>query len=236
MNNDVYVYFKNNSIAINNDMLVIDSVSIESIKELLPENIDPSKVSQIVWTKNTRSQTYFNYFDGSCFLFDTTEENFNLFVKPYVDLWEHEKERIQQEIEEENNDFTTVQMRALSTLNQKFDSVSESAYLISSLGFKADANRVAKDNVQGLIEEVGNGTVSFCDYDNNFHTLDKVKLETLRSEINKNGQNLYAQKWQYRDALQKCETVDEVQNVVDSIGFNYTDFSTNELGLAKVGI
>lgn len=92
----------------------------------------------------------------------------------------------------------------LSALNTAFASVESGAWVMSSLGFKADANTTANTNIDGLIKSMtalGTETTQFCDYDNVFRAVTLDDLKTLQLEVIQNGQSLYAQKWAYRDAI-----------------------------------
>ena len=114
----------------------------------------------------------------------------------------------------------------MTQLNADFETAADRAYVVSSLGFTADANSTANENVNGLLITIGDGTVQFCDSYNQFHELNKAQLETLQSEIVQNGQNLYAQKWQYRTAIEDCVDNEGLDAVVATIEFTYMDFST----------
>lgn len=114
----------------------------------------------------------------------------------------------------------------LESLNNQFENVRNTAWIMSSLGFEADANEVANTNIDGLIKTVkatGQEPVYFCDKNNQYHALSLAELETLQLEVIQNGQNLYAQKWAYRDAINAATTVEEI-NAVD-IQFTMMDFT-----------
>ena len=53
----------------------------------------------------------------------------------------------------------------------------------------------------------------FCDYENNFHPLNKEQVLTLQREILLNGQNLYAQKWTIRQQINEAETVEAINAI-----------------------
>lgn len=230
MRNIVYVGLKDGIVSVENEFFQIENLSADLIKNYLPENIEPTDIGGIYWCLNDPAQTVFNTYHNGDFRFDVAEENYNKFIKPYVDIWQVEKDRIeqeQQEIEEEYNHFENRQSRALNQLNRDFTTAAERAHVKSSLGFTADANSTANENVNGLLITIGDGTVQFCDYYNQFHELNKTQLETLQSEIIQNGQNLYAQKWQYRTAIESCGDNDQLDSVVSSIQFTYLDFSAS---------
>ena len=111
----------------------------------------------------------------------------------------------------------------LKELHKAAESALKTARVKSSLGFKIDANEDAVRNLNGLVD-IGHNDVSFCDYDNVIHehvTAEQVK--TMRNEILLNGQNLYAQKWNYRAAVNAAETVDELNAI--TFKFDMLDFS-----------
>ena len=224
----VEISFEANYIQVGNDPIGLEISSDSMVNP--PSKKD--KIQSIIWDKNRPEQTCLTFSEaiddtGTNLLF-FGEEKYNDWVKPYVDLWQAKKDQQQQEQEEaeaEYNRFENRQARALTHLNEDFETVKDRAHLRSSLGFTIDANSTAKENVQGLIEEVGESTVQFCDYYNQFHELNKSQLETLKSEINKNGQALYAQKWQYRTAIENCTDNEGLDAVTEIIEFTYMDFT-----------
>lgn len=229
MQNYVVIYFEKPWINVGGILLELEEAfSASLIEDVLPEKITASSVDMIMWDASKADQTGFYLSNGATVLVDINEENYNKWIKPYVDLWQEKKDQLDQEqaeIEAERNKFENRQARALTQLNEDFETVKNRAHLKSSLGFTIDANSTAKENVQGLIEEVGYSTVQFCDYYNQFHELNKSQLETLKSEINQNGQALYAQKWQYRTAIEQCVDNEGLDQVVAGIEFTYMDFT-----------
>lgn len=222
--NYVVIYYDISAINVDGDLLAIPDVSPSTILDKFPESVDPNSVTNIAWQNGVI--TFYRKVGQS---YKAGEDKYDDYIQPYVDIWQAEKNRIeqeQQEQQEEWNKFENRQARALTQLNKDFETVSLRAYVKSSLGFTANADRIAKENVQGLIEEVGEGTVQFCDYYNQFHELNKSQLETLKSEINQNGQALYAQKWQYRTAIENCVDNEGLDAVVATIEFTYMDFNT----------
>lgn len=231
--NYVEIHFGLNSIMVNNDPLGIEGgYSVDSMKNP-PENKE--KINNIVWDTsysfNSISKGSVNYNDGSTVIFD--ESKYNDWIQPYVDIWQAEKDRLEQEEQEEQaewNKFENRQARALVNFSNDFETVKNRAHIKSSLGFTADANRTANENVSGLIETIGDGTVQFCDYYNQFHELTKSDLETLKAEIIKNAQNLYQQKWVYRAQIEQCESNEGLDAVLETINFTYMDFTQTGTG------
>lgn len=229
MKNKVCVDFKVKGVGVDDKWYMFDSLSIDTIKDVLPETVKDKTVDYVVWDKNDTMQTSFNLRGGAAILFENNEENYNKYVKPYVDMWQvkqDEEDQEQEAIIAEQNKFENRQARALTQLNADFETAADRAHVVSSLGFTVDANSTANENVNGLLITIGDGTVQFCDYYNGFHELNKAQLETLQSEIIQNGQNLYAQKWQYRTAIEDCVDNEGLDAVVATIEFTYMDFST----------
>lgn len=114
----------------------------------------------------------------------------------------------------------------LSALNAAFASVESGAWVMSSLGFKADANTTANTNIEGLIKSMsalGQETVIFCDYDNAYREVTLEGLQTLQLEVIQNGQSLYAQKWAFRNAINAAKDKDALDAV--QVEFSMMDFS-----------
>lgn len=97
-----------------------------------------------------------------------------------------------------------------------------SMYLTSSLGFRVNADPKSIDNIDSLIS-IGDEITQFMDYDNELHELSLDDLKVIKLEIQKNGCNLYKQKWAYADKIKSCETNEELDAI--EIKFEMLDFS-----------
>ena len=137
-----------------------------------------------------------------------------------INGWTYRKDVCPMKTEEDK--FNEAKQNKLSELKKTADSALNGAFVVSSLGFKADANPAAVRDLEGLVI-IGADSVMFCDYENNFHPLNKEQVLTLQREILLNGQNLYAQKWNYRAAVNAAETVDELNAI--TFKFDMLDFS-----------
>lgn len=137
-----------------------------------------------------------------------------------INGWTYRKELCPMKTDEDK--FNEAKQNKLSELKKTADSALNGAYVVSSLGFKADATPAAVRDLEGLVI-IGADSVMFCDYENNFHPLNKEQVLTLQREILLNGQNLYAQKWTYRAAVNAAETVDELNAI--TFKFDMLDFS-----------
>lgn len=211
-NCNVHVYFQSKDISVNDVSYHFDF----SIPEYIPDN-----PNMILWGTGSGTRSFFDTNMNETKL-DFNEETFNKWVKPFVDQW-------QEKYNEAHADeiyFPNRQQKALVQLNADFETVKKRANIKSSLGFTVDANQTANENVNGLLVTISEGeTVQFCDYYNQFHELTKADLETLQTEIIQNAQALYAQKWQYRTAIEACTDNEGLDAVVAGIEFNYMDFT-----------
>ena len=108
---------------------------------------------------------------------------------------------------------------------------SKDAFLISSLGFKVNANVVAFDNVTGLVARLeyaksqgnANEKVEFMDFDDILRDLSLEDLKILQVEISVSGSNCYSQKWKLREQIQNAQTEQELKAI--EITFSSSDFS-----------
>lgn len=116
----------------------------------------------------------------------------------------------------------------LDELETAFDSYRESknTYINSSLGFKANANVTAYNNVDGLISQIEYGLVetdendrlSFMDFDNKRRSLSLEDLKVLKAEIAQNGSRAYSVKWEYRAKIEQAQNVGYLNNLPE---FNF---------------
>lgn len=114
----------------------------------------------------------------------------------------------------------------LSALQSAFGLVEADAWVQSSIGFKVDANTTANTNIDGLIKSMsatGGTTTLFCDYNNVFHSITLDDLKVLQLEVIQNGQNLYAQKWAMREAINKATSKSELDAI--KLDFTMMDFT-----------
>lgn len=110
----------------------------------------------------------------------------------------------------------------------------DGATLKSSLGFEADSDSRAMQDVNGLVTaaessaafadtESGGGLI-FMDANNVGHQVSIDQLKTLQLEIIQAGLAAYQEKWKLRDAIEKAKTKEELEKIV--IAFHPADFST----------
>ena len=145
----------------------------------------------------------------------TTQEEFqeiglNVMVENYDPLDEMDTEQLR--------------ARCLSILEQQFTTYrnSSNTYINSSLGFKANANVTAYNNVDGILLQAQmsastlseDGKVAFMDFNNEVQMLNADQLKTLKLEISENGSRAYGLKWQYRAQIEAAKDNATLKNLM----------------------
>lgn len=107
----------------------------------------------------------------------------------------------------------------LGELAKWFAWASEHAHLMSSvIGYEIDADETANRNIEGLIKAVEAGTLAvpvyFMDYNNQVHPVDLNMLKVMQLEVITNGQQLYQQKWAFRERIEAAQSKAELDAVV----------------------
>ena len=129
------------------------------------------------------------------------------------------------EVQVDPDSFEIRKAAKLELLSLAFQTVQETAYIVSSLGFRANAGARAYRDVDGLIKRMkaeNLDTVMFRDFDNVLQPVTLDEAQTLELEIIKNGQAIYLQKWAFEDAIGKATTVEELDKII--ISFDMLDF------------
>ena len=144
----------------------------------------------------------------------------NLKITDY-ELTDHEKIVSKEKTIEE---LKAEKLSELTSLCHNFDNklVNNDMFVISSLGFKVNADLRSQNNIRGLIS-VNADTVNFVDYNNEVHELTQKDLNTLLIECSKNGENLYLQKWAYTEKIKACKNISELEKI--DFNFVMLDFS-----------
>ncbi len=129
---------------------------------------------------------------------------------------EEQQKAIEKAEQEKLDKMTLDERKALRVDEVKswFETASEDAHCLSSVGFEINANSTADRNISALIKRIENGKLSepqpFRAYDNTFHDVMLSDLETMSDEVIANGQALYQQKWAYEKAISDAQTLDEL--------------------------
>ena len=112
-------------------------------------------------------------------------------------------------------------------LTNSFENILNNAYLISSLGYKINANHTSKSNIEGLItylsKETSITSTRFRIYDNTFVQVTIDDLNVLLLEVIKSINSLYDQKWIYDEKIKNSTTIEELESL--EFTFTYSDFS-----------
>lgn len=137
-------------------------------------------------------------------------------------------------VEPKEPDLDELKQMKLGALDGAFNEYRNSSetFLVSSLGFKVNANVTAFDNVSGLVAQLQykadkgeeNPQVGFMTFDDELVLLNIEDMKTLQVEISANGSNVYAQKWLLRQKIQDAES-EEALNAIEIV-FTHTDFTT----------
>lgn len=123
--------------------------------------------------------------------------------------------------------------KQLTEISDAFEAnLNRDMYFISSLGFKANGDRRTANNIANLISMFDiaageKGTVSYRDYDNIDHELNKEQLATLLAEHIGNGNALYSQKWTKKEAIKNANTLDDLAAI--SLDFEMKDYTQESI-------
>lgn len=136
-----------------------------------------------------------------------------------------EKPSVEQEVTLESK-----KAEKLELLDREFKRALEHAYILSSLGFYANAGTRAKGDVDGLItkmETKGLEQTIFMDLHNMTQTISLEEAKILRIEIIENGEFVYGQKWSMRDTINNAKTISELEDM--NIYLKMFDFLNNNV-------
>ena len=140
--------------------------------------------------------------------------------------WEElTKEEYDKHFEKTFDELKVEKLESLSDYANQFDQYKcDKMYVISSVGgYKFNTDIRSQTNIQGLIDMMTDETTLYRDYDNEFRTLTKAELTTLKNECLLNGQHLYQQKWDLQSKINACKSVEELNAI--EIEFEMLDFS-----------
>lgn len=182
----------------------------------------PENLHAIQWHNGTGEMEWRDDINHPLTLADYAED-----VAPFVELWEAEKARLEDEAATaeaarlaEYNSVEATRGRKQEELANAFTKATATAHLTCSLGFDIDANDAANRNVSGLVTlmeaEGVPESLQFCDYNNEIHTVTLADLRVMQQEIIANGSALYARKWALRDAINIAATAEELNAITIS--------------------
>lgn len=124
-------------------------------------------------------------------------------------------------------DFDELKTAKLNELSQLTDNIfnSNETYLTSSLGFRINARSKALEDINSLII-LGDELTYFNDFDDVIHELSVEQLKILQKEVIKSGQNIYQQKWAYRNQIENAKSVENLQKI--EFEFAFSDFKEEQ--------
>ena len=212
----VIVNFDVPYINVNNDPLPF-SFTREHLKNL-PSEVSLDNIQEIYWEKD--KQSYFTLYGGSLVLFE--ESKYNDFIQPYVDLWQAEKNRIeqeQQEAQEQYNQIQNVRARAITYMNNTWGNIEETANVESSLGYTIGVSEKDIKFYTARIETMDDTeTVTFKDYHNIERTgVTKANFVTMRKEAYAKYLNLLNIKSEYEANIEQCSTKEQVISLISQL-------------------
>ena len=126
-------------------------------------------------------------------------------------------------VEPKEPDLDELKQMKLGALDGAFNEYRNSSetFLVSSLGFKANANTIAFDNVSGLVAQLqyrqdngeANPLIGFMTFDDELVTLSLADLKKLQVEISENGSLVYAKKWEIRKAIEQAKNEEALSKI-----------------------
>lgn len=237
MKNIVYVGLKDGIVSVENESFPIKNLSADLIKKYLPENIEPADIGGISWCLNDPTQTVFNTYHNGDFRFDVAEENYNKFIKPYVDIWQAKQDEQQQEQEKakvEWNKFENRQARAIEVIRADYARAQSDGFMRSSLGFDADISPSSTATLLGTqtnlvatqsTKSTETPTTAFFDFNGYRHDLDADQVQVLICEINYAQNHLRVQKHRFKTAVTATTDNESLNTCLATCLFTALDFS-----------
>ena len=118
-------------------------------------------------------------------------------------------------------EFKKDKLRELDQKSSAFEQTeNKEMYIVSSLGFKVNADPKALRNIDVLISQK---VTQFKVYDNALKLVTIDELKIIKSEIEQNALNLYHQKWKYEDMVNNAGSLEELNQI--DIDFKMLDFT-----------
>lgn len=231
----VEISFEINYIQVENDPIIL-SFSVDEMVNP-PEKVE--KLKTIVWDKLNPEQTCLIFSEaidnGGSNLIFFGEEKYNDWVKPFVDLWQAEKDRQEQEqieAEQEYAKFENRKERALDKIVEDYHGALANGFVRTSMGFDAD---ISPDSVatlsatnlalnRNLLAEEAPKTV-FRDFYGLERTLDKVQVELLICQINAAQNHIRELKYAFKTKVKETYDNDSLNTVLDACVYSTLDFS-----------
>lgn len=233
MKNQVFIYFRGSAIDVDGQFLQFDGVVPDLIIDKLPSEIDPINIDNISWKKDVPNECCFYMTTGEGHHF--TEDKYNDYIQPYVDLWQTEKDRLEQEqiqAQQEYSKFENRKERALDSIVNDYHTALEKGFVRTSLGFDAD---ISPDSVatlsatnlslnRNILAEEPPKTV-FRDFYGLKRELDKVQVELLICQINIAQNHIRELKYEFKSKVKETFDNESLNTALDACVYSTLDFS-----------
>lgn len=131
--------------------------------------------------------------------------------------------------EEKLANAKTAKLEELSRISHQYSAYEcpVNMYIVSSTGFKVDADVCSQTNMQGLVLMLEPGqTTQYKDFNNEFQEVSREQLETMIVECKQNGLNLYSQKFEYEAQINAAQTIEELDAI--ELVFEMMDFTEGD--------
>ena len=218
------------------------NISVDLIQNP-PEN--KSDIYEIIWDAtlnyNPSSKGTLMYKNGGGAIF-FDESKYADWVQPYVDVWQAEKDRLEQEqaqAQEEYAKFENRKERALTQITNDYHSVLERGFVRTSLGFDADISPESVATLLGtqtglvyamntLVEGIPTPKTAFRDFCGLKHELDAMQVERLVYEINSAQNHIREMKYTFKTQVKETYDNDSLNAVIENCIYSTLDFTNGQ--------
>lgn len=228
------------TIMVDNETLPISGLSIATIQDKLPPDLDPSTVQGLDWNILTEGKITFGTVGGIPCVVEA--DRYIDFVQPYVDLWQAEKDRIEQEeqqAQEELNKFENRKERALTQITDDYHDALERGFVRTSLGFDVDISPESVATLLGtqtslvysmntLVEGSPTPKTAFRDFCGLKHELDAMQVERLVYEINSAQNHIREMKYMFKTQVKETYDNDSLNAVIENCIYSTLDFTNGQ--------
>lgn len=204
-----------------------------SVPEQFPQDADSWS---FMWAKDD-DVAYLDVWGGSMqsIEIEKTEENYQKYCQPLIDLWLIERDRIQAEEEAAKQEllkFENRKERALDSIVNDYHTALEKGFVRTSLGFDAD---ISPDSVatlsatnlslnRNILAEEPPKTV-FRDFYGLKRELDKVQVELLICQINIAQNHIRELKYEFKSKVKETFDNESLNTALDTCVYSTLDFS-----------
>lgn len=169
---------------------------------------------------------------------EKTEENYQKYCQPLIDLWQVEYDRVQVEQEAAKQEllkYENRKERALNEIQKDYEAVLERGFVRTSLGFDADISPDSSATLLGtqtslvytmrtLAESETPKTV-FRDFYGLKRELDAVQVERLICEINGAQNHIRELKYAFKGAVKETFDNDSLNACIENCVYSTLDYS-----------